>query len=336
MATAALSTQFPTLVDAAKRTDPDGNIANIAELLSQTNLILQDAVFVEGNLPTGHRVTIRTGLPTVYWRAINQGIPRSKSTTAQVDESCGMLEAYSAVDVDLAKLNGNSAAWRLSEDRAFLEAMNQAQANTLFNGNPSTDPRQYLGLAGRYSAISGAGNAQNIISGSGSSTVNTSIYLVVWSDQTVFCTYPKGSKAGLQANDQGELTVYDSNGNPYQAYQSHYKWDNGLVVRDWRYCVRICNIDTTNLVAESSAADLIKLMTKALYRIPNLNMGRPAFYANRTVSEMLAIQALGKSSGTLSVTAALSQFGQPTQELRFLGVPIRTCDKILNTESTIS
>ncbi|MCE5328154.1 MAG: hypothetical protein LLG01_17235, partial [Planctomycetaceae bacterium] len=329
MATAALSAQFPTLVDVTKRLDPNGNIASVAELLAQTNEIIKDAVFIEGNLPTGHRVTIRTGLPTVYWRAINQGVPRSKSTTAQVDESCGMLEAYSAVDVDLARLNGNSAAWRLSEDTPFIEAMNQTQANTLFNGNPITDPRQYLGLAGRYSAISGAGNAQNVISGSGSSTVNTSIYLVVWGEQTVFCTYPKGSQAGLQATDQGQLTVYDSNSNPYQAYQSHYKWDNGLVVKDWRYCVRICNIDTTNLVAESSAADLIKLMVKAMYRIPNLAMGRPAFYANRTVSEMLAIQALNKSNGVLSVQEALSQFGRPTTELRFLGIPVRTCDKIL-------
>ena len=132
---ATLANTALTLADWAKRTDPEGRVPVVAELLSQTNEILEDCLFVEGNLPTGHRVVIRTGLPTVYWRALNQGIQNSKSTTAQVDESCGILEARSEVDKDLAELNGNTAQFRLSEDQAFLEAMNQTQASTLFSAN---------------------------------------------------------------------------------------------------------------------------------------------------------------------------------------------------------
>ena len=128
---ATLSSTNLTLADWAKRQDPDGRVPVVAELLSQSNEILQDCVFKEGNLPTGDRVVIRTGLPEVYWRALNQGIPNSKSTTAQVDEACGMLEARSEIDKDLALLNGNTAQFRLSEDTAFLEAMNQTQADTL-------------------------------------------------------------------------------------------------------------------------------------------------------------------------------------------------------------
>ena len=120
------------LADWAKRTDPDGRVPIVAELLSQSNEVLEDCVFKEGNLPTGERVVVRTGLPAVYWRALNQGIPSSKSTTAQVDEAAGILEARSEVDKDLAMLNGNTAQFRLSEDTAFLEAMNQTQATTLF------------------------------------------------------------------------------------------------------------------------------------------------------------------------------------------------------------
>ena len=280
---ATLATNFLTLADWSKRVDPDGNVPVVAELLSQSNEILEDALFSEGHLPTGHRVTIRTGLPTAYWRSINQGVPPSKSTTAQVDESVGMLEAYAKVDKDLALLNGNTAAFRLSEDSAFLEAMNQTQAQTLFYGNPGSDPRQFLGLSTRYGTISGAGNAQNILDAGGTSSNNASIWLTVWGDNSVFCTFPKGSQAGLVHQDQGELTVYDANGNPYQAYQTHYQWKNGLVVKDWRYVVRICNINTANLVAETAAADIVKLMSRALDRIPNLNLGKPAFYMNRTL-----------------------------------------------------
>jgi len=332
---ATLATGALTLADWAKRLDPDGKVPAVAELLSQSNEILEDAVFQEGNLPTGHRVIIRTGLPTAYWRSINQGIPTSKSTTAQVDESIGMLEAYAKIDKDLALLNGNTNAFRMSEDSAFLEAMNQAQAQTLIYGNPATDPRQYLGLAPRYGTISGAGNAQNIIDAGGTSTNNTSIYLVVWGDNTAFCTFPKGSKAGLAHDDQGELVVYDANSNPYQAFQTHYQWKNGLVVKDWRYIVRICNINTANLVAESAAADIVKLMSRALDRIPNLSMGRPAFYMNRTVYSMLRIQALNKSQNVLDINSGLNQFGTPSSWNTFEGVPLRRVDQLLNTEARV-
>ena len=338
---ATLSTTALTLADWAKRLDPDGKIPTIAELLSQSNEILDDCLFKEGNLPTGEQVTIRTGLPSVYWRAINAGVPSSKATTAQVTEACGMLEAYSRVDVDLAELNGNTAAFRLSEDVAFLEAMNQTMASTLFYGNPGTDPKQFLGLANRYSSTS-AGNGQNILSAGGSGSDNTSIYLVVWGDNTAYCTFPKASKAGLTSEDMGKLTVYDGSNNPYQAYQTHYQWKNGLVVKDWRYVVRIPNIDVSDLIgqtgtqASTAATNIIKLMARALYRIPNMGMGRAAFYMNRTVHSGMALSAMDRSQYVLKIEQGLSQFGMPYSWLSFLGVPLRRVDQILNTESVVS
>ena len=341
MATEALSSTNMTLADWAKRIDPEGRIPVVAELLSQSNEILEDAVFKEGNLPTGERVVIRTGLPTVYWRALNQGIPSSKSTTAQVDEACGILEARSEVDKDLAMLNGNTAQFRLSEDSAFLEAMNQTQATTLFYGDPAADPKQFLGLAARYSDKSSGGNKQNILDAGGSSTDNTSIYLVVWGDQTVYCPFPKGSKAGLVHEDLGEQTVYNSDGTRLQALATRYQWKNGLVVKDWRYVVRIANIDVSDLIAQTgtqastASTAIIKLMARALYRIPNMAMGRAAFYMNRTVHSGLSLAALDKSQYVLKINEGLSQYGTPQSWLSFLGVPLRRVDAILNTESAI-
>ena len=330
-----------TLADWAKRLDPNGTVPIIAELLSQTNEVLEDAVFKEGNLPTGERVVIRTGLPTVYWRALNQGIPNSKSTSAQVDEACGILEARSEVDKDLAMLNGNTAQFRLSEDTAFLEAMNQTQAQTLFYGNPATDPKQFLGLATRYSSTS-AGNGTNIIPGGASSgSLNTSVYLVVWGDNTVYCPFPKGSKAGLLHEDLGEQTVYDG-ANRMQAYATRYQWKSGLVVKDWRYVVRIPNILVSDLVggvttqAAASATQLTKLMMRAMYKIPNLDSGRAAFYMNRTVHSGLAVQSLDRSQAALAVQPALSQFGTARNYLSFQGIPIRRVDCLLNTEAVVS
>jgi hypothetical protein len=338
---ATLATGQLTLADWAKRLDPDGRVPAFAELLSQSNEILEDAVYKEGNLPTGHLVNIRTGLPTVYWRMINAGVPTSKSTTAQVTEACGMMEARSHIDVKLAKLNGNTAAFRLSEDVAFLEAMNQTMANTLFYGNPSVDPKTFTGLATRYSAISGAANAQNVLDAGGTGSNNTSIYLVVWGEETVFCPFPKGSVAGLQHNDLGEESVADSNGNMYQALRTLYQWDNGLVVKDWRYVVRICNINVSDLVgltgtqAASASTEIIKMMARAIDRIPNMAMGRAAFYSNRTVMSLLRIMAMQKSTTALSIVDALNQFGKPGKEVQFLGIPFRKSDQLLNTEARV-
>ena len=337
---ATLSTSNLTLADWAKRSDPDGRVPIVAELLSQSNEILDDCVFKEGNLPTGERVIIRTGLPSVYFRALNQGIPGSKSTTAQVDEACAILEARSEVDKDLAMLNGNTAQFRLSEDTAFLEAMNQTQAETMFYGNPGTDPKKFLGLAPRYGDLS-ADNAVNILDAGGSGSDNASVYLVVWGDQTVYCPFPKGSKAGLTHEDLGEQTVYNSDGTRLQAFATRYQWKNGLVVKDWRYVVRICNIDISDLLASSNtqtaaaSTNLVKLMARALYRIPNMAMGRAAFYMNRTVHSGMSIAALDKSQNVLAIQQGLTQFGTASSYLSFLGVPLRRVDALINAEARV-
>ena len=337
---ALLATGALTLADWSKRLDPNGQVPKVAELLTQTNEILEDAVFMEGNLPTGHRLTIRTGLPQVFYRMINQGVPTSKSTTTQVDEACGILEARSHIDVELANLNGNTGEFRLSEDQAFIEAMNQTQAGAMFYGNPSTDPRQFLGLQTRYSSLS-AGNAANILDAGGTGSNNASIYLVVWGENTVFCPFPKGSKAGLQHQDLGEESVPDANGNFFQAMRSLYQWKNGIAVKDWRYVVRICNINVTDLVGQSAtqaataATQIISLMSRAMDRPPTLAMGRAVFYANRTVYSLLRVAALNKSNAALAIEKALTQFGTPYSLTTFLGVPLRKVDQLLNTESRV-
>lgn len=345
------STTCLTLADWAKRRQ-DGKIADIVNLLSQTNEILDDMLWKEGNLPTGNKTTVRTGLPSATWRMLYNGVPRSKSTTAQVTDSCGMLEAYSLVDKDLANLEGNSAAFRLSEDMAFLESMNQQMAKALFYGNEQNMPAAFTGLAPRYNTLDAtkAASAVNVLNAGGTGSTNTSIWLCCWGPTTGFGIFPKGSVAGLQQEDvTTSAPVIDEDGNPFQAYQTHFKWDCGLTVRDWRYFVRIANIDVDALTG-NNAANLISLMTAACFKPPTmprsaanvqsataangtvpLSFGRPAFYVNRTIATALSLQAQNKTN----VLLRLEEWdGMPVTTFR--GIPIRTCDAILNTEAAIS
>jgi hypothetical protein len=338
-----LGSSVLTLYDWAKRLDPDGKTPMIAELLSQSNEILEDALFKEGNLPTGERTTIRTGLPSVYWRLLNQGTAPSKSTTAQIDENCGILDAWSEVDKDLAELNGNVKSFRLTEAQAFLEAMNQEAASTMFYGS-GANPEEFIGLANRYSDTT-ANNAQNILSAGGSGADNSSVWLVGWGQNSIFNVFPKGSKAGLMHEDLGLVTVETTAGvagNRMRAYQDHFSWKLGLVVKDWRYGVRIPNIDISDLAglastqATTASTFLPKLMSRAIDRFPSMMGIKPCFYANRTVKSHLRVMAMEKASSVLSIEDGLNQFGQRISELRFLGIPVRTADSLTEAESVVS
>lgn len=328
-----LTSVNPTLADLAARIGENGKIdPMIVELLSETNDVLLDMTMIEANGVTEHKTTVRSGLPTGTWRKLNYGVQPEKSRTVQVKDSLGMLETYAQVDKALAELNGNSAAWRLSEDRAFIEGMNQTMASTLFYGDASLDPEKFTGLAPRYSSLS-AENGMNIISGGGSGSDNSSIWLIVWGPNTCHTIYPKGSAAGLQSRDLGEDTLTDAAGGLYQGYRTHYKWDIGLTLRDWRYVARIANIDISDLTKNAaSGADLIDLMTQAVEVIPQLGMGRPVFYCSRKVRSFLRRQITNKvASSTLTMEAVGGK-----KVVTFDGIPVRRSDAILNTEATVS
>ena len=327
-----LSTTNPTLADVASRMTADGKIdPQIVEMLNETNEVLDDMTVIEANGFTEHKTTVRSGLPAGTWRKLNYGVQPEKSRTVPVKDSMGMLETYAEVDKALADLNGNSAAWRLSEDRAFIEGMNQTMATTLFYGDSSADPEKFMGLAPRYNSLS-AENAMNIIDAGGTGSDNASIWLIVWGPNTCHSIFPKGSAAGLQSRDLGEHTLTDAAGGRYQGYRTHYKWDIGAVLRDWRYVVRIANIDVSDLTKNAAAgADLIDLMTQALELVPNVGMGRPAFYMPRKLRSFLRRQITNKvAASTLTMEEIAGK-----KVVAFDGVPCRRTDALLLTEARV-
>ena len=329
---ATLASTNPTLADIASRLGPDGKIdPNIVEMLNETNEILAEMTMIEANGFTEHKTTIRSGLPSGTWRKLNYGVQPEKSRTVSVKDSLGMLETYAECDKALADLNGNSAAWRLSEDRAFIEGLNQTMASTLFYGDSSLDPEKFMGLAPRYNSLS-AENAMNIIDAGGTGSDNASIWLVCWGPNTCHGIYPKGTPAGLQSRDLGEDTLLDAAGGRYQGYRTHYKWDNGLTLRDWRYVVRIANIDMSDLTKNAaSGADLIDLLTQAVELPPNISIGRAVLYMPRKIRSFLHRQITNKVAAS---TLTMEQVGGKSV-VAFDGVPCRRVDALLLTEARV-
>lgn len=317
---------WPTLADVAKRTDPNGGISMLGEVLNQTNEILDDIPFLEGNLEIGHKGSIRTELPTVYWRLANRGVATSKSRSAQFIDTTGMLEAWSHVDCDVAKTNGNEKAFRWSEDKSFVESMNQEFVSTLLYGNSGVNPEEFLGFMPRYNDPT-ADNGDNVVNGGGGAmdTDLTSVLIVVWGDSLVHGIYPKGTQAGLMVEDLGRIRVEDEDGLPFMAYASHFQWKCGLHIKDWRYVYRICNLSMADVIPDPATgavgSNMIQLLIEALEAIPNLNAGRPVIYVNRQLRTALRMQINVKNNLHLSIEEVAGR-----KVLAFDGVPVRRCD----------
>jgi hypothetical protein len=332
---AILAQSLPTLLDKVKRMAPNGAIDNIVEQLTMRNAILEDMVWSEGNLPTGHLFTSRTGLPSVAWRKLNQGVSPGKSLTDQVTETCGMLEATSAVDCEVARLNGNEAAFRASEDNAFLQSLNNEVSTGLFYHSTAATPEKFGGLTPRFNATSSVSTlpqSSQIIksTASPSGSDQTSIWLVCWGPDTVFGIYPKGTVGGIETEDMGKQLWDDGTGKKFRAWVTYWTWRVGLVVKDWRYVVRIANIDTSAIGATDTT--IIEAMIKATHQIQDLKMGRPVFYCNRTVGAYLHLQA---RSGVTNSTLSIENIGG-SPITKFLGIPVRETDALINTEDAVA
>jgi len=330
---ATVGTRNLTLADVARRKDPSGRIAKIVELLAETNEMLDDMVVKEANDGTNNKTTVRTGIPSGTWRKLYGGIQSTKSETAQVIDSCGMLEALPKIDVDLIDKSGDPRGALLSEHVAHLEGLSQDVSQVFWYGDTTVTPEKFMGLHPRYdeyrrSAQSKLYSDYNVIHGGGSGADNTSIWLVTWGDNACHGIYPQGSVAGLQSKNLGaQLTPSDDSSGDFMAYVTHYKWDIGITVRDWRSIGRIANIDVS--VLEGGTRALVDKMIELSERVRG--SGRRVWYMNERIRTQLRLEMLKTTNVNLTFETV-----EGKKVMMFDGMPIRVSDQLLLTEAVIS
>ena len=329
---AIIGNTYITLKDKLAQTENGKAATAIVDLLAQSNAIIEDAIVRECNEGSTHKTTVRNGLPEVEFRKFYQGVNCSKGEYTQITDTTGMLEVYSQVDKSLADLEGDTQQFRMNEAQAFLESMNNTVQENIFYGSKATNPAGFDGLAIRYNKISDDKNSIGfrVLDAGGTGNTNTSIWFVTWGDLHTHLLYPKGSQAGFVHTDKGAQTATDSNGNMYEVYRDHFKWDIGMTVRDFRSTCRIANIDVSELDGEN-APDLIKLMIQAYHRVNRFaKTGKTVIYCNDTIETYLHFQAMNKTNVKLSI----QDFeGKPL--VSFLGIPIKCVDQIKNDEKVV-
>lgn len=326
---------YPNLIDAYKGSQE----GTVVEILNQQNPVLDDAIATECNMQAMHRQMIRTGLPSVSWGRLYKGVPQSKATMQQVDDTTGFLEAASAIDTRLLKLAPDPAKARLVDSAPYLEAMNQEMATGIFYHDTATTPDKFKGLSARYSVRGGPGAGSQVVHGGGSGNDNTSIWFVTWGDHATSLLYPKGMKAGITIEDKGEQRVTDGSGNPYYVKETLFNWHIGMFVKDWRYNARVANIDVSDMRAGS--VDLWALLRQAYYKLQTRRRdaisSRIAIYMNREVLEILDAQSSDRA--LLAANPNYTGLGHAQvegKEVRtYRGIPIRETDALLNTEALV-
>ncbi|MDQ7835470.1 MAG: hypothetical protein RDU24_08820 [Humidesulfovibrio sp.] len=323
-----------TLMDLAKREDPNGDTAAIVEVLTEDNEILQDAIWTEGNDTFSNLSTQRSSLPSGTWRRINRGAGTEVSDTRQIVDTLGMLVSYAECDKTLADAAADPKAFRMSEASAFLEGLGQTLAEAMVYANGNIDPEQPTGLAPRLNTLSGTGTSKNTTLGcSGTGSDLTSVYLVNWSLNGTFMFYPRNQpNMGIKHQDLGEVTLeeYDSSGastgRKFQGYRDYFEVKAGMAVKDPRTVGRVCNIETSG----SSNLWSDDVMLNVMNRMKKRGQGSKA-YCNGTV--LAQIDSAVKDKTNVNFTSA-EIFGVPVQHFR--GVPIRRVDQILDTETQVS
>lgn len=333
---AVVGNQFPTLVDWANHLDPNGAYASTVEALQQQNEILDDMVWIEGNLPTGHETTLRLELPDIELVGYNEGVTPSKSTKGKVKESCATLMGFSEVDKRLADLEKKKAEFLASEDQGFVMSFNNRQSDILMHGNIS-NPKSINGFLTRYSpsynfrpedSIIKKMILEHILDAGGTGDRCASLLLVGWGKDTATGMFPKGSVAGFNKVEMGLQTIVKDGGKKFVGYQTQYFWDFGLVIRDPRYVVRIMNIDMDMLTKDAkTGADLMDLMVQATETLESVANCRPVFYCNRILRTWMRRQILNKSNLLLSLDQVSGR-----RVVTFDSIPVRRVDAMNKPE----
>ena len=318
MTTAVNVSRF-SLVDVVKRTAPDGSALPIAEMMSAESAILKDAVFFEGNLPTGHTIGQRTGLPSAAWRRLNEGYTASKSRVNTFTETCAILASMGQCSVELADMHPNGAAqYRLNEAAPHIEALWQEMESSFAYASLAAAPEELNGIVPRFNSTTSTGGSQIIkCDDAASGSDQTSVLLVGWGERKVYGIYPRGSATGgITHKPYDSQLLADSGGtNLLPQYVDTFDWKVGFAVEDYRYISRVCNVDAVNMAAGTSP--IFDAMIEAWHK--NKRVGaKLAWYCNRAMGIYFHKKARAEASNQLTVQTI---DGEPI--VSFLGVPIR-------------
>lgn len=326
-----------TLLDFAKSKDPDGQQAQVIELLEQYNPILKDAPAYPSNAPLGNRVTYRRSLPSVGSAKINKGVTRSKSATDQRVDPIGIFSGRSEVDRRIIDIEGMAAFTqkRKMETAAFTEAFAQLLAYNVAYGDTKTDEAAFDGLAPRTASLNpntSRTTSQVHSMGTVTGSDGCSVFIVDWGEYACKAIFPLNTTAGLRIDDIGETDGLDEDSASLRVYAMLYDWYLGISVPDPRHIARIPNIDLSDsLLASPTQGSLIDKIRMVMDLMPVPGPSQRVLYCPMQLKTAIRQQAEAKGTVVMTVKEYLNE-----QVDHIDGFPIRSVEQFSTAEATVS
>lgn len=313
----------------------NGDLTHFANTLSRQNDILEDAAYTEANQMYTHKGMQDGKLPTPSFKMMNYGTAATAAKGRPVLDGVAILEDWGEVDFELYRGQPNPEQWRQRQDSKHVEGMSQYAAYSLFYASVASDPASFNGYAVRFASTTTYPNGDstweyNVQDNGGTGSDTMSIWVIEWDQDECCMLYPTGSKGGLEFEDEGKTTSWDSNGLKMRVLRSHFLWKFGIFVSDERRVQRIANIET-------SGSDYIfneDKLIDAIMRLPSGGKNKSAIkiYMNLTGMSQMWKRLKDKNNVYLTVQNGLDA-GGPV--LYFNGYPIRRCDTLSKTETAI-
>lgn len=301
----------------------EGKLLPMANVLEESNAIIQDIVWGEADEFFKQRTVTVTALPTVRRRRINQSVATSVGAWETADHVLEMLEQFSRIDEKLLRSKSDQGAFRMQQATLYIEAMAQQFADDLIYGNNTTNPEQMTGLAPRMGTI----NSKFVLSAGGSGADLTSLYAIQWGRGMIWCAYPKGGKGMISHEDRGRQLENTADGTYRDVYVDKFTMEGGLVVENPRCMARLANIETTG---QTNLFDYEKIID---FKVSMPKEGQGAIlYANRTLYAQIKKAALAKTNAYYTYDNVFGTGMMPVVD----GSPVRLVDSILDTENAIS
>ena len=329
---AAIGTTTPTLYDLAEVTQNQA-IMDVVFPLTEAQDLLKDAVYLEANDLTSHRITRNNKLVSGTWRQINKGIDAAKGAQTPVREEIGLIESRLEVDKKELDIAPNRQKFLEIQAKAHLEGMSNDIADALVLGSLATNSASIDGIETRYGLLADTdGFGQSIChdyGGTGSDLM--SILAIQWGPGQVYVAYPRGSKTfGVVREPRGVERVLDSDSKAYYAYVERFEWNGGLVIEDDRCIRRICNIESAGTSNNLVSATDVETLIDALVSMKTMGSGA-TLYMNRTAYAQLWKAQKDKTNVDYQVS---NPWKSP--EYWFDGHRVRFTDSLLITESAVA
>lgn len=261
-----------------------------------------------------YKTLVRVGLPTVGFRAANQGVAPTKSQHENRQFETFICNPRWQADKAAAdRYEDGAASYLAMEASSHMEAAMQLLSKQFYYGAAS--PGDLLGHPGLVNAVT----SSMIVSATGTTpNAATSVWAVKWGLKDVIWLW--GNNGQLELSDVDERDAEDAEGKKFTAYHQELTAYPGLQVGSTRSIGRICNI--TNEAGKTLTDDLISDLLSTFEEgvVPDV------LFMNRR-----ALSQLQKSRTATNSTGAPAPF--PTESF---GIPIALTGGILNTEAIVT